>query len=249
MSHPQGQRVKYASLHLATFQRLNWMKRGKRLTCATTAIAKHFSCQLKQSTWNYWFYQFLKLWLLYQTHVFITASTMASGTLWWNASSRLPVDKAWSAAWFTISCTPVPGLRSWWLSLGNWVRMSKTRRQFAKGYTGHWLKEIFWVEAMRVPWPTWWPTLLAFPSKGTFYRPQLQKVMRPDHFDMEAILDTWWRGGKWQYLVKWTGYPVCFNSWESDTVRFSNDVIVMPERPNHQGTLAIRQPRGWAGAL
>ena len=38
--------------------------------------------------------------------------------------------------------------------------------------------------------------------KGSFYEPELQKILK-----------TRKRGGKIEYLVSWKGYPSKFNSW------------------------------------
>ena len=82
------------------------------------------------------------------------------------------------------------------------IRMSKTWHQFAKGYKGHWSKEIIHVEAVQdTSSMTYVVTNAAIePIKGTFYGLELQKVTPPDYFDIEAILDThrcgkttrWW---------------------------------------------------------
>ena len=76
------------------------------------------------------------------------------------------------------------------------------------------------------------------PIKGTSYRPELQKVMPPDYFDVEAILDTWPCGNKWKYLVKWVGYLASFNSCESYMVCISSDVIITPERSRCRAGMA-----------
>ena len=70
--------------------------------------------------------------------------------------------------------------------------MSKTRRQFAKGYMGHWYKEIFWVEAMQDMSPMIYVVAImsGVPIKRNFYRQELQNVMLSDYLDIEAILDT-----------------------------------------------------------
>ena len=116
---------------------------------------------------------------------------------------------------------PSAGPRDHRLRPGDSVRMSKTRRQFAKGYTGHWSQEIFRVDAVRDTVPVTYVVsdLAGERIRGTFYGPELQKVTPPDYYDIETILDTRRRGGKTQYLVKWKGYPASFNSWESDVVR------------------------------
>ena len=130
----------------------------------------------------------------------------------------------------------VVGLGHLRLSPGDLVRMSKTRRQFAKDYEGHWSKEIFWMEAMQDTSPVTYVVANAAGEliKGTIYGLKIKKVMPPDYFDVEAILDTWRRGNTMLYLNKWAGYPDSFNSWESDKIRISGESIT-PCQAYHHG--------------
>ena len=115
---------------------------------------------------------------------------------------------------------PPPG-RQGPLAVGDKVRLSKTRRQFAKGYTGHWSREVFTVDRVLDTTPLTYVVADASGEaiKGSFYGPELQRVTPPDYFDVEAVLDTRRRRGRTEYLVKWAGYPASFNSWETDVVR------------------------------
>ena len=112
------------------------------------------------------------------------------------------VERIWE--WLCAPGCPRPmlGLRSWWLSPGDWIRMSK----FTKGCTGHWSKENIQVEAMCDMTPgTYMVSNAAADPIRTFHGPELQKVMLMDYFNVEGILDTSRCGGKQQYLVKWAG--------------------------------------------
>ena len=135
------------------------------------------------------------------------------------------------------------------LAVGDSVRMSKTRRQFAKGYTGHWSREIFRVDAVRDTFPVTYAVSDASGDriKGTFYGQELQQVTPPDYYDIEAILDTRRRKGKTQYLVKWKDYPASFNSWESDVVRLAGrtSADLVTDQQSARGP-AIRPARGRA---
>ena len=48
---------------------------------------------------------------------------------------------------------------------------------------------------------------------GTFYEPELQKVVVPKGktYRVESVLR--WRNKRREVLVKWSGYPTSFNSW------------------------------------
>ena len=160
---------------------------------------------------------------------------------WRRAVNWAVAEQVWEHLYSPRRPWCVVGLGSLQLAPSDQVRMSKTRRQFAKGYKGHWSKEIFHVEAVRDTNPVTYVMADAGsePIKGTFYGPELQKVTLPDYFDVESILDTRRGGNVTEYLVKWAGYPASFNSWERD---WSGSVAV-PSRAS-----AAPGPDGGAGA-
>ena len=107
----------------------------------------------------------------------------------------------------------------WSLKLEDRVRISKTRRQFKKGYLPNWSDELFTVAVRH---PTDPPTYEIDDYdkervKGKFYKLELQKVSKADDvYKVESILKTRKRKGKKEYFVKWFGYPDKFNSWVSN---------------------------------
>ena len=53
--------------------------------------------------------------------------------------------------------------------------------------------------------------------EGTFYEEELQKIYKKDDvFRIERILQQRKRKKGVEFLVKWFGYPVAFNSWVSE---------------------------------
>ncbi len=95
------------------------------------------------------------------------------------------------------------------------VRISKAKRQFKKGYMANWTEELFTiVDAHRSGPPVyrladWHGEGLA----GTFYDPELQKVVvsQDKTYMIEEILR--WRNERREAFVKWFGWPASFNSW------------------------------------
>ena len=99
--------------------------------------------------------------------------------------------------------------------VGDCVRISKAKRQFKKGYMAHWTEELFTiVDAHRSEPPVyrladWHGERLA----GTFYEPEIQKVVvsKDKTYRAEEILR--WRNKRREAFVKWFGWPAAFNSW------------------------------------
>ena len=96
--------------------------------------------------------------------------------------------------------------------VGDRVRISKAKRHFEKGYMAKWTEELFTAHRSNPPvyrLVDWHGEKL----DGTFYEPELQKVIVPRDktYRIESILR--WRNKRREVLVKWSGYPESFNSW------------------------------------
>ena len=95
--------------------------------------------------------------------------------------------------------------------VGDRVRISKAKRHFEKGYMANWTEELFTiVDAHRSDPPVY--RLVDWHGDsldGTFYEPELQKVIvsADKTYRVEAELR------RREVLVKWFGYPESFNSW------------------------------------
>ncbi|XP_066146789.1 uncharacterized protein [Euwallacea fornicatus] len=97
------------------------------------------------------------------------------------------------------------------LKLNDFVRISKHREAFDKGYTPNWSSEIFQIQKVQLTNPT---TYLLKDYKnedvqGGFYKEELQKVKYPDVYLVEKILKQ--KGDK--VYVKWLGFSNSINSW------------------------------------
>lgn len=109
------------------------------------------------------------------------------------------------------------------LRVGNYVRITKTKGAFERGFMPGWSSEIFKVKsiARRNPIVYYLEDLAGEEIVGTFYEMEVQKV----NFDegasraIEKVIKQRTRGKSIQYLVKWQSYPNSFNSWvDSKTV-------------------------------
>lgn len=108
------------------------------------------------------------------------------------------------------------------LSVGDHVRISRTKMRFEKGYEANFSRELFIItRVLRPSQPLYRiKDLNGEPIKGTFYQDQLQKVTRPETYHIEKVLKKRTVHRKRQLFVKWLGYSDTFNSWinEKDVV-------------------------------
>ena len=99
--------------------------------------------------------------------------------------------------------------------IGDHVRISKYKHVFEKGYKPNWTEEVFTVTQRIARRP---PVYRIKDSQetvldGTFYEEELQKVVKPELYIIEDIVDRRVRGKKEEILVSWRGYPKEANSW------------------------------------
>jgi len=104
--------------------------------------------------------------------------------------------------------------------IGDYVRISRIKSAFEKGYYPNWSHEIYIINKVKNTDPItyeikdWEHEKI----KGSFYEQELQKT---ELHDMNLVEETLGekkiKGKKW-YLVKFLGYPSSFNKWlpESD---------------------------------
>ena len=94
--------------------------------------------------------------------------------------------------------------------VGDYVRISKYKNIFAKGYMPNWSEEIFIIKKIKntVPWTYVINDLNGEEIIGTFYEKELQGTNQ-QKFRIEKVIKR--KGDK--LYVKWKGYDNSFNSW------------------------------------
>lgn len=96
-------------------------------------------------------------------------------------------------------------------NVGDFVRISKHRKTFNRGYLPSWTTEVFEIyDVLSTSPPTYLlQDLDKCKIKGAFYKEELQKTKYPDKYLVEKIIR---RKGQRVY-VKWLGFPNSKNSW------------------------------------
>ena len=98
--------------------------------------------------------------------------------------------------------------------VGDRVRISKYKNNFAKGYTPNWFEEVFVVNKIKntVPWTYVINDLNGEEIIETFYEKESQQTNKKE-FRIEKVIKR--KGDK--LYVKWKGYNNSFNSWINKT--------------------------------
>lgn len=100
--------------------------------------------------------------------------------------------------------------------VGDYVRISKQKAAFAKGYTPNWTTELFKIRSVKITNPVTYllEDCKQQPIQGAFYEQELQKAKHKDVYLIEKILR---RKGAQMY-VKWLGLDNSHNSWINKTL-------------------------------
>ena len=104
--------------------------------------------------------------------------------------------------------------------IGDFVRISKIKKTFEKGYTRNWTREIFVIKSIK---PTVPISYKLFDLKGdnligSFYEEELQKIDYVGRaFEIDKIIKKKKVKGEFKYFVSWLDYPESFNSWVSES--------------------------------
>lgn len=100
----------------------------------------------------------------------------------------------------------------------DFVRISKYKHVFEKGYMPNWTTEIFKISKVQRTQPITYllTDIDGTDIKGAFYELELQRVKHPDIYLVEKIIKR--RGDS--YFVKWLGFDDSYNEWIK-----KNDII------------------------
>lgn len=101
------------------------------------------------------------------------------------------------------------------LCVGDFVRISKYKGCFEKGFTPNWSTEIFKIYKVQDTNPTTYllEDARSRPILGAFYKEEIQKTNHPDIYLVEKVL----KRKRNKVYVKWLGLPASENSWIDKT--------------------------------
>ena len=101
------------------------------------------------------------------------------------------------------------------LEKGTYVRISRLKNVFTKGYLPRWSHEIYKVDKVLTGQPVVYKLrdLQGKSIVGIFYREELQPVIFKGETEEFFAIDKILRKTKNKLFVSWLGYPPSFNSW------------------------------------
>ena len=108
--------------------------------------------------------------------------------------------------WLIWSSRKLGVIKKTTLKTGDFVRISKVKAQFAKGYKGNWSEQIYTISSIDKKEAPVMYHIKDYKNEiivGKFYRQELQLVSPPDNYPIEKIF----KRKKGKYLVKFLGYP------------------------------------------
>jgi len=114
---------------------------------------------------------------------------------------------------YSGKCT-LPGSKAKY-KIGDYVRISKIKSIFSKGYESNYTEEVFQITKIFLKNPVMYKICDLDEEEvlGRFYERELVKVKLPQEFEIDKIISTRGKGSRKEYLVSWKGYPKKFHSW------------------------------------
>jgi hypothetical protein len=103
--------------------------------------------------------------------------------------------------------------------IGDYVRISRVKGVFEKGYAPKWSKEVFKISSIdkqQDPIMYQIEDQLKEKIEGKFYEPELQKTLLKDFSMIEKVIRTKTVKGVKMYYVKYDGYDDKFNEWVNE---------------------------------
>lgn len=102
---------------------------------------------------------------------------------------------------------------------GDYVRISREKKKFEKGYLWNWSEEIYKIVQV-IPHQLPVYTLADLDGdqiEGTFYEEEMQRVKKPETFKIAYIIRSERKQGILRHRVRWRGYTEKSDSWIRDS--------------------------------
>lgn len=131
-------------------------------------------------------------------------------------------DKNILSVWQNLTKNRIKNSKKPKYIVGDYVRISKIKRYFTKGYKQNWTEEVFKIVSVILRNPVVYKLsdLADEIVTGVFYELEIQKVIIDENTEylIDKILRVKRNGNSRSYLVKWKGYPEKFNSWVKEAL-------------------------------
>jgi hypothetical protein len=179
------------------------------------AIVERFNRTLKTKMWRYFTYKNTRRW------VDVLQSLIDAYNNSYNRSIKMTPNEVNKENEMSLWRSKQPlefEVTTRKVRVGDWVRLSKVKGVFEKGYLPNWTEEIFRVTSVSRTTPVQVKVedYDGNPIIGSYYLPEVLPVDKPEEFRIEEVLKQRRRAGKTEYFVKWLGYPKQFNSWVTE---------------------------------
>lgn len=192
------------------------------------AVVERFNRTLKERIWRYFTYKNTHRYLdilqdlvrSYNNTVHSSIRmTPATVTIYNALNVRANIEKSWEKNEKKKNRREGP-IKPAKYSVGQFVRVSRAKLLFEKGFVSGWSEEIFKISKVSMRQRIYiyeLEDLKGEKIEGFFYTEELtlvgDKRVNQNSYIIERIIDTRGRGKKKEVLVKWVGYPNKFNSW------------------------------------
>jgi hypothetical protein len=113
----------------------------------------------------------------------------------------------------------IPSVLNLKFKVGDYVRISKKKKLFDKGYETRWIKEVFQIykiDSTRQPVMYELVDLQGEDVTGKFYEAELQPTKLKNLFLLKSLVKTETINGKIMNYISFEGYPSKFNVWVSE---------------------------------
>lgn len=180
-----------------------------------SALAERFIRTLKTSVWRKFTELQSRAWVPLVTALVAAYNGRVHSALRMSpADASKPANEAalWAYQYGDVASPPVVPTA---FHVGDWVRISRIKGRFEKGFHPAWSWEVYRVTGVDAHAPPTYTLADYFgePVTGSFYEAELQRTKDKDFMAIEKVVRTRTVKGVKQLLVQWLGYGPKRQTW------------------------------------